>query len=42
MSEDDPLEDLLRDIPEPTDEMVANEHTSLTLDLIHGSNDSIG
>lgn len=42
LTEDDPLGELLKDIPEPTEEMVKSEHTTLTLDLIQGSRDSIG
>lgn len=36
------LDELLKEIPEPTDEMVKSERTLLTLDLIHGSKDAIG
>ncbi len=36
------MSEVLKDIPDPTDEMVKNEHTSMTLDLIHGSRDTIG
>ena len=42
LSDDDPLGEILKDIPEPTEEMVKSEHTTLTLDLIQGSRDSIG
>lgn len=38
----DPLDELLKEIPEPTDEMVKTEHALLTLDLIQGSRDAIG
>ncbi len=42
LSADDPLGEILKDIPEPTEEMVKSEHTTLTLDLIQGSRDSLG
>ena len=42
LGDSDALDELLKEIPEPTEEMVKSERTLLTLDLIQGSRDAIG
>ena len=42
LADSDALDEILKEIPEPTEEMVKSEHTLLTLDLIQGSRDAIG
>lgn len=42
LGEEDQLGELLKEIPEPTEEMVKSEHTMLTLDLIQSSRDATG
>jgi hypothetical protein len=42
LKDSDTLDELLKEIPEPSEEMVKSERTLLTLDLIQGSRDAIG
>jgi len=39
-SQDDPLSELLKDLPEPTEDMQKNQNTVITLDLIKSSRDN--
>ena len=42
LKEDDPLGEILKEIPEPSQDMLKSDHTCLTLDLIQGSRDTLG
>ena len=39
---DDPLNKILMELPVPGDEMLANKHVTLTLDLIQQTRENLG